>query len=188
MKRDIKNDYEINRSTMAILPHIEGEKLSSIVIEAEREFNVRKKPIDLIEKSCIYYGSSYEGRKHGTKKLMGVTHKPPIAIDPASSIYFFPTTSSTRSQCAWLSHANIFEYKQAEYDNTEVVFIGGKTVILPISVSSFENQLFRTSHLRTILSSRIEKEQYKMNMLFLSKENKMHPNYEQIIRELYKYN
>ncbi|MEC2077570.1 competence protein ComK [Metabacillus fastidiosus] len=180
------DNYKVNRMTMAILPQIEGTKLFSTVFEAEQEFTVKKKPIHLIEGSCAYFGSSYEGRKDGTRELMGVTHKSPIVIDPTSSIYFFPTTSPTRPQCAWLSHAYVLEYKQTGYDDTEVTFIGGKTVIIPISLTSFENQLFRTAQLRTIMSSRIEKEQHKMNMMLFSKESEIHKIYKQIIRELHK--
>ncbi|MEF3400758.1 competence protein ComK, partial [Listeria monocytogenes] len=36
---------------------------------------------------------SLAGRKEGTKHLIGVTHKPPIIIDPVTSTYVFPTVA-----------------------------------------------------------------------------------------------
>ncbi|WP_226670027.1 competence protein ComK [Metabacillus litoralis] len=180
-------DYTINRFTMAILPDTTN-KMFSEVLEVEENLVVEKRPLELISESCSYYGSSYMGRKDGTKDVMGVTHKPPIVIDPTNSLYFFPTTSSSRPQCAWLSHSYVKGYSEAEHDNTKVTFTNNKTVILNMSIGSFENQLFRTAQLRTIMSSRIEQEQRKMNMLLLPKgEGEVNTFYEQIIRELNRY-
>ncbi|HZH63193.1 MAG TPA: competence protein ComK [Metabacillus sp.] len=174
------NDYLINRFTMAILP-VEN-KFCSQVIEYEKEIFVEKRPMEVIDQSCKYFGSSYSGRKTGTKDLMKVTHKPPIVIDPANSIYFFPTTSSTRAHCAWISHSFVKEYSATKEDNTKIIFTNGKQLNVPVSVGSFENQLFRTAQLRTIISSRIEQEQRKMNMLLLPKnEKEVNAFYEQMI-------
>ena len=70
-----------------------------------------------------------------------------------------------------------------------MTFTNDKEVILCISIGSFENQLFRTAQLRTIMSSRIEQEQKKMNMLLFPKgQGEVNTFYEQIIRELNRYN
>lgn len=183
-----REDYTINRFTMAVLPNI-SNKTYSEVLEIEENLVVEKRPMELISGSCSYYGSSYMGRKDGTRDVMGVTHKPPIVIDPTNSLYFFPTTSSTRPQCAWLSHSYVKSYSETEHDNTKVTFTNDKEVILCISIGSFENQLFRTAQLRTIMSSRIEQEQKKMNMLLFPKgQGEVNTFYEQIIRELNRYN
>ncbi|MGM7719454.1 competence protein ComK [Metabacillus sp. Hm71] len=126
---------------------------------------------------------SFNGRKEGTKGLMRITHKSPIVIDPANSIYFFPTTSSTKSHCVWISHGYVKEYSKAKHDNTQITFTNGKTITLPLSVGSFENQLFRTAQLRTIITSRIELEQQKINKLLKPSEKDVNAIYEQIIRE-----
>ena len=179
-------DYSINRFTMAIIP--KENKFCSEVLEYEKEIIVDKRPLDVIDQSCRYFGSSYSGRKTGTKDLMRVTHKSPIVIDPANSIYFFPTTSSTRADCAWISHSFVKEYSATKDYNTNVTFTNGKQIILPLSAKSFENQLFRTAQLRTTISSRIEQEQQKINMLLLPKdERELNAFYEQIIRNMNRF-
>jgi competence protein ComK len=179
-------DYIINRFTMAIIP--DSNKICTEVLEYEENLVVQKRPMEVIDQSCRYFGSSFNGRKDGTKDLIRVTHKSPVVIDPANSIYFFPTTSSTRSQCVWLSHGYVKDYSKTDHDNTIVTFTNGKEITLTMSVGSFEKQLFRTAQLRSIISSRIEQEQRKMNMLLMPKGDKeISALYEQIIREFHRY-
>ncbi|HJV17246.1 MAG TPA: competence protein ComK [Bacillales bacterium] len=140
---------------MFIKPLEYGSKLYSQIYEMEDEFTSPFKPMDIIKKSCEYFSSSYEGRKDGTKQLIGITHKVPIAIDPSNFIYFFPTTSPNRSECIWVSHEHVLKYHRIASNQTEVTFQNKQSYIFPISYSSFENQLLRTALLRTKLMQRI---------------------------------
>ena len=70
--------YEINDDTLAILP-IGDDK--SKVIEKNKSFIVNASPLKIIDKSCKYFGSSYQGRFSGTKSLIGVSYKAPIIIE-----------------------------------------------------------------------------------------------------------
>ena len=182
---EVKNhseDYIINRFTMAILP--DQSKMCTEILEVDEEFVVQKRPMEIIDQSCRFFGSSYEGRKDGTKDLIRVTHKPPIVLDPANSIYFFPTTSSTRQQCVWLSYSHVKDFRKAEHDNTIITFNNGKEITLLISEGSFEKQLSRTARLQTIIFTRIEQEQRKLDMLLLPKDDKeVSALYEKILRE-----
>lgn len=180
------DDYFINRFTMAILP---GEnKFCSEILEYEQEILVEKRPMEVIDQSCRYFGSSYSGRKTGSKDIANITHKPPVVIDPANSIYFFPTAASTKANCAWIAHSFVKEYKATKEHDTEITFTNGKQITVPMSVGSFENQLFRTAQLRAVISSRIEQEQRKINMLLLPKDEKeINAFYEQIIRKMNRF-
>jgi competence protein ComK len=148
-------EYEISPYTMFIRPLLYGSKLYSQIIEVEDEFTSPFKPIEIIKKSCEYFSSSFEGRKNGTKQLIGITHKVPIAIDPTNFIYFFPTTSPSRSECIWVSHEHVLNYRRVASDQTEVTFQNKQSYNFQISYSSFENQLLRTALLRTKLMQRI---------------------------------
>ena len=57
----------------------------------------------IIENSCRYFGSSYNGRHIGTKNLTGINYKSPIIIEETKNIIFFPTTSPKQSDCSWIS-------------------------------------------------------------------------------------
>lgn len=157
----VLEDYEITPSTLLVRPLFDVEKVSSQILELEDDFLSPFRPMDIIKSSCDFFGSSYEGRKAGTKQLIGVTHKAPIAIDPSNSIFFFPTTSPLRPQCVWLAHDHVHSFKRLDSKQTMVVFRNKQCVSIDISSSSFENQLHRTAFLKTTLMQRIEETKRK---------------------------
>ncbi|MED3572449.1 competence protein ComK [Cytobacillus praedii] len=160
------DEYEINPNTMVVMPLAYGSKIYSQIWELEDEFISPFKPIDIIKKSCTFFGSSYDGRKEGTRQLTGITHKAPITIDPTNFIYFFPTTSASNSQCIWISSEHILSYHRFDRGNTEVIFKNKQSKIIPVSFNSFNNQVLRTALLRTTLISRIEESERKALYFF----------------------
>jgi competence protein ComK len=155
LKDKFIEEYEINPCTMLIIPHVYGSKVYSKIFELEDEIISPFKPIDIIKASCEFFGSSYEGRKDGSRRLIGITHKAPIAIDPTNSIYFFPTTSPNRPECIWVSHEHVLHHRRSAPNITNITFRNKDTFQIPMSASSFNNQLIRTAHLRTKLMQRM---------------------------------
>ncbi len=149
-------EYEVNPYTMFIKPIVYGSKIYSQIIEVEDEYLSPFKPLDIIKKSCDYFGCDYEGRKNGTKQLIGITHKIPIAIDPTNRIFFFPTTSPNRQECIWISHEHIDDYSRVSPQETVILFHNKKSYKFPVSYSAVDNQMLRTSYLVTKLMQRIE--------------------------------
>lgn len=147
------NNYEINNDTLAIIP-IDNYK--SKIIERDKEFIVDETPIKIIENSCQYFGSSYQGRFMGTKKLIGVTHKAPIIIEESREIIFFPTNSPRLYECAWISLKNLNNYKRNN-DSSEILFNNGNLLNLDISYGSLDNQVLRAARLESVLRLRKEK-------------------------------
>lgn len=142
--------YEISEDTMALLPNEEGK---TKVIEVEKEFFVEESPMEIIENSCSFFGSSYLGRFNGTKKMTGITHKSPIIIEESSEIIFFPTTSPRLSDCKWIAHKQIKNYYKEKYFS-KLQFKNGKEIDLDISYGSLNNQILRSSRLESVLVSR----------------------------------
>ncbi|EEL51801.1 MULTISPECIES: competence protein ComK [Bacillus cereus group] len=158
VERYVEN-YVVNKKTMALLPVILGEKrIVTRVVEVEDSFFMYQKPLDIVEQSCRKHGSSFLGRKDGTKELTRITHKAPIAISPTDQLYFFPTYSYSRKECAWLSHFHIANNKELADGNLIIRFINGLAVKLEISKNSFENQQNRTAKLRTEYEDRKNKQ------------------------------
>ncbi|MDX8361285.1 MULTISPECIES: competence protein ComK [Bacillaceae] len=157
--------YEVNRHTMSILPHIyEGRPVSKVIEETE-EFIVLMKPLQIVERSCFYYGTSFRGRREGTYKIIGISYKAPIAIEPSNMIYLFPTLSPKKSLCAWISHPHVQDHKPVAGNKTDVIFVNKTNIELPISHRSFKNQLHRTAQLQTKLTDRIDNNNRKMAFL-----------------------
>ncbi|PLT27712.1 competence protein ComK [Peribacillus deserti] len=166
LKSTLVEEYEINPYTLVVMPLAYGSKIYSQIIEIDGEVTSPFKPMDIIKKSCEYFGSSYEGRKDGTRQLIGITHKLPITIDPTSNIFVFPTNSPGREDCIWICHEHVDFYQRTDMGETIVTFRNKKQISIPISFSSFESQMFRTAMLRTKLIQRIEETQRKSMYLF----------------------
>lgn len=143
-------NYEINNSTIAILPITTNE---SKVIEVDEVFNVKKNATEIINHSCQYFGSSLNGRKEGTKALMGVSYKAPIIIEETTSIIFFPTSSPRFETCSWISLNHVKDYLKNN-GNALINFKNGQSIELDISYGSFENQILRATRLESILRHR----------------------------------
>ena len=146
--------YEINDDTLAIIPV--GEYKSKI-IEKDRTFMVEIPPMKIIQDSCEYFGSSYEGRYLGTKNLIGISHKAPIIIEESKEIIFFPTSSPRLYECAWISLKNVANYRK-DVGNTLIVFNNGNLLNIDISYHSLDNQVLRATRLESVL--RLRKNKY----------------------------
>ncbi|MCP8968236.1 competence protein ComK [Ectobacillus ponti] len=151
--------YVIHDKTMVIIPveHEDGKHRWSVVEEADQMFVVRQTPFEIMDSSCRYYGSSFEGRKEGTKELLQETHKLSICVDPISRLYFFPTTSYTGKECIWVSHSHVGSSAKHPHNNVRVVFTNGRKMRLPISKGSFDRQFHRAGSLRHRMEGRMDK-------------------------------
>ncbi len=142
--------YEISEDTLAVIPI---DNYRSKVVEKDKVLIVNMKPMDVIDNSCQFFGSSYHGRHKGTKKLIGVSHKSPIIIEESREIIFFPTNSPRLYDCCWISLKNIEKYKRL--NNTSlVIFNTGYLLDLDISYGSLDNQVLRATRLESVLRIR----------------------------------
>ena len=70
-------EYEINRGTLAIMPN---ENASSLVYEDEERYLINQTPFEIMEESCKYFGSTYEGRKDSARSILGAEYKVPVIV------------------------------------------------------------------------------------------------------------
>ena len=140
--------YEINRGTLALVPNnLEG----SFIYEDEESYTIDQKPFNIMEESCIYFGSTYEGRKNGAKRILGAEYKVPIVVEDTSNLIFFPTTSPHAEDCVWISLQRVKKIEKLEYNNTRIISDNDKEIIVNCSYRTIENQLSRASRLDIIL-------------------------------------
>ena len=142
--------YEINKDTVALIPKDEDK---TIVYEVDKSFVINKKPLKIVEESCEYFGSSLQGRQIGTSKLIGFTHKVPVIIEESFELIFFPTLSPKNNECSWLSYSHIFKPDKFK-DKTIVELKNGKKILVDVSRSIIDNQLYRCSRLKDVLQVR----------------------------------
>lgn len=144
------DNYEINEETIALMPL---DEKNTQVYEVDNCFLVNKEANKIIEDSCEYFGSSYEGRKKGTTKLTGITHKVPIIVEESKNIIFFPIASPRLKDCAWISLNHIDSYKKDDIYSS-VNFKNNKNLLLNVSYGSFDNQVLRATKLDSMFRNR----------------------------------
>lgn len=140
--------YEISKGTLAILPN---EKNSSVVYEDDDRYIIKQTPFEIMEESCKYFGSTYEGRKDGAKEMLGAEYKVPIVIEDSSNLIVFPTTSPLSEDCVWISLKRVEKIEKIDSNNTKIIFDNKTEIIVDSSYRTIENQLSRASRLDLIL-------------------------------------
>lgn len=142
--------YYVNRATCAIVPI---DKSVSKVYELGKIYIVNKSVKDIIGESCNYFGSSFQGRCDGSRKILNMNYKLPIVIDDFNNLIFFPTNSPRFGQCLWISLNNISAYVKVK-DKSKLIFYNDVSLELEISYYSLENQIFRATMLDSLMRKR----------------------------------
>ena len=156
--REVIYTYEINPLTMAVLSrdNLDGT-FSTVILEEQNEYNAFVTPTKMVDQACKYYGASLRGRLDGTKDVINITHKAPIAIDPGAGMYFFPTASPQNKRCSWLAHSHIADIFPAKHGSTTAIhFTNGKNIVVDVSYGSMRNQLNRTAQFRYKMDERVK--------------------------------
>lgn len=143
--------YEISRGTLAIVPN---EKNGSLVYEDTYRYIVPQTPFSIMEDSCKYFGSTYEGRKQGAKEILGAEYKVPIVVEDGDNLIIFPTTSPLAEDCCWISLKKVQKILEIDQTHTRIIFDNNQEIIVPCSYRSIENQISRASRLDLILRNR----------------------------------
>lgn len=145
------NSYEINVETLLILPLGKGK---SRVYEYDSEYEVNMSPLAIIKNSCLYFGSSYEGRKDAIKSMIGIDMKVPIVIEDGKNIIFFPTSSCINRSSIWISYQNLLKFSKIDEFSTVLYFRGNKSIKVNIKYNLIDNQIIRCIKLDTLLLKR----------------------------------
>lgn len=135
--------YEINEDTLALIPKDDD---ITTVYEVDGRRIILNNTYKIMEESCEYYGSTFEGRKMGTKNITGLTHKVPIIVEESNGLVFFPTKSSNDKDCAWIS-LNHIDYYEKNKGYCFIYFKDGSKVKLKTSYTVINNQVLRASNL-----------------------------------------
>ncbi|UOQ46878.1 competence protein ComK [Gracilibacillus caseinilyticus] len=149
---------EISPKTLAIVGKEEGGQYFTRVIEYDEadDYETTWSTQKVLDYTCREFGISLRGLIEGSRMLSKITHKPPIAIDRISGMYFFPIESPQRKACTWIAHSHVLELEKVDHDLTRIVFKNGRDLILDVSYATMINQLYRTAQYRYLLSNKME--------------------------------
>ena len=144
-------NYVINVDTLVLIPF---GRSRTVVYEGNKKFIVKKSSYKIIEDSCLFYGSSFEGRKNGTKFLIGVDMKVPIVVEDTRNIIFFPVSSCIRKSSIWVSYQNLIRYLRYNDLMTIVYFKDNIAIKLGCKYCLFDNQFVRCIKLEKMILNR----------------------------------
>ena len=144
-------NYEINDETYAVIAEHVGK---TRIIEKECEYLVNNDAYNVMDESCQYYGSSYNGRIKAAKSLLECSYKLPILVEESSCLIFFPIKSSLLDDCCWINLNSIKKVEKCG-KNSKIVFNNDKEILVETSKLSLDNQIYRATRLESIIKKRI---------------------------------
>ena len=147
----ILNSYEINVDTLLIIPI---DKNTSKVIEFDYEYVVNMSCLEIIKYSCLYFGSSYEGRRDATQNMTGIVMKVPIIIEESRNIIFFPVSNCIHNNSIWISYHNLVNFYKIDKDSTKLIFLKNRDFMVDVKYNLIDNQFVRCIKLSGILDKR----------------------------------
>lgn len=147
------NNYIVNLETLLLIPV--SDKCTK-VFEMEEEFLVKKNIMQIIKDSCLFFGSSLEGRKEGTKSLLKCGIKVPIIIEDSNNLILFPTSSYKNDKNIWVVYNNLMDYKKYDLENTLFLFKNNNDIKVNVKFNIVDNQVIRCLKLDTIIRKRKE--------------------------------
>ena len=142
--------YEINKETVAIIGI--NEKFTKIM-EKDNDYFISDIAYEVMDYSCQYFGSSYEGRVDGSRKMLGANYKLPVIVEESNDLIFFPISAADNPKCIWIS-LKWFDCVVKEENETKIYLKNGKNITTDISKNSIDNQVMRASRLALILNER----------------------------------
>ncbi len=143
-------NYEINDETLAVMSFDEDK---SRIIESDDDYVVNEIPYSIMENSCKYFGSSFEGRVLGSKDILGSIYKTPIIVEESKDLIFFSTEALSSPNVAWISYKRIKNVEKYGR-RTKVIFDNDESVVVNCPYFSIKNQIFRCNMLETISKNR----------------------------------
>ena len=106
---------------------------------------------NILENSCIYYGSTLQGRMKAIRSLINSRYKLPLLISERNNIILF--NIKNKKELIWFNFNQIKDYsKLGGY--LSIIFMDNSSKRFVIKWSVFNNQILKSSRLQLIYLSR----------------------------------
>lgn len=143
-------DYIINNNTL----YVEQNENKLIIYELSTEKIIENMGMrKFLDNSCLFYGSSLEGKLKGTKALINEDYKLPVILSERKQIVIFPLKEKDKEVC-WINYKQIENYIQISKSKVLVEFKGGLTKVFHASFYSFHKQILKCCRLLVVYNSR----------------------------------
>ncbi|MBO0603758.1 competence protein ComK [Sporosarcina sp. E16_3] len=152
------DSFLINRTVLAVKAFFMGDNKSEILTTHGIYYSVLT-PLDLLNKACINYYSTWQGRTNVAKNLLNYSKKPPFIIVP-NEIGVFPTKSSDSPDCVFIFNHYI-SVEEVAKGQSVITFMPGISITVNVSKNTILKQYQRLHTLMSVSNLRHqEKELY----------------------------
>lgn len=139
--------FRISNNTQYIIYDGKNTVVKELDIDYVFTGNVIK---NILDTSCMYYGSSLNGRLKGSQSIFKSTYKLPIIISEKNNIIFFPLKDGNTY---WINFNNIKSFRKKD-KGIIVTFKNGYIKYFKISFTVFNNNMLKCSRLWLVYLSR----------------------------------
>lgn len=151
-KEVLDKPYAISSKTLALMPLKKENRVYTIVIEDNRQFIVKKRPLRVVIDSLITYGKTYEEVVRFSQRHLTIQQKFPICVKLAQDIIpmniFFPTESPHVPTNVWLSLDGI-EGFDAKGNGEMIIHLRNKqSIVLNLSTNILYRQISQSHFLK----------------------------------------
>lgn len=133
--------YIVSSKTQAIIAK-DSDYYRARILEVNNEKLSIHKPEQIIDHSCLIYGSSLKGRRTSVKDILKSATKLPIPVIPDHGVYMIPTASVKNKHCVWVAYHHIDIYEQRD-DKTYIMFKDHTGIYVNTSRETFDSQYKR---------------------------------------------
>lgn len=152
MKHDphVLGSYIMSFNTYFLEPFQQENFIFSRIIDKHNKVIVSRKPMQIIRKSCLFLGTTYEATRALSKQFFGNQHKLPVILthDFGVPCIFIPILSPRSHANAWIGLHAIDQAMPSSDNSTKVILKNGEILYLPVQYASFSKQFMNATMLQ----------------------------------------
>jgi competence protein ComK len=113
---------------------------------------VRMAPLQIINRTLVKLGSSFEGARYSSKALLGDIRMHPIKINTGQEIWLFPSKSFEKPNCVWFSLIHVKGTKKTGIKKTMILLSNNHTYEINMKEAFFNQKRQKAEELREIIT------------------------------------
>ncbi|WP_404469075.1 competence protein ComK [Sutcliffiella horikoshii] len=152
---EIVNEYLINQRTIAIQPHLHPQYQTKI-IDMEGIYYTSERPAEILARSCVKYGATFDGRRDVAMKLTNFIQKTPLLVAEVYKIIALPTHSPEHKDCAWIMFHQIMEVIHTKQSICRLKFHNHTEIEFPVSSQTIRQQIQKAAVIYSIFCTELK--------------------------------
>ena len=117
------------------------KKETELILENGERRTEKGRPEPILNRWCISYGSTMQGRRDAVKELTGIRTKVPLVISDMTSVLLFPILSEhSRTDNWWINDSMLVMMKAEKRIASILYFADGTVLTVPFDIRILKRQ------------------------------------------------